>query len=193
MGPKKDMHMPHGEGRPPRKERTLAEIAETRWLTPENASFSVKNGLLYLSMQQLQGGATAEKEQRVFLLRQFPFDLRWEYISVMDGEEHEIGIIRKTELFAGEEREILETELQRRYYAPQIQRILSVKERYGFSYWKVQTEQGEMSFTLKDTLRNIFNLNGDRVIFSDVDGNRFEIAHLKDLDRSSMKKLELYL
>ncbi len=177
----------------PKKERTLAEIAETVWLTPENAVFYRKNGLLYLSQTITHEGEAQTKEQRVLLLRQFPFDLLWEYISVMDEENHELGIIRRTDAFDGEIRDCIETELKRRYYAPRILKILSVKERYGFSYWKVQTEQGEISFTLKDTFRSIFNLNGDRVIFSDVDGNRFEIEHLAELDKASVKKLELYL
>jgi len=186
-----DMRPPIKGDRGPKKERTLAEIAETVWLTPENAVFYHKNGLLYLS--QSASGEETPKEQRVLLLRQFPFDLLWEYISVMDEEDHELGIIRKTDAFDGESRACIETELKRRYYAPRILKILSVKERYGFSYWKVQTEQGEISFTLKDTFRSIFNLNGDRVIFSDVDGNRFEIEHLCELDKASVKKLELYL
>ena len=193
MRPTNDMRPPFGGAHSARKERTLAEIAETVWLTPENASFSSKNGLLYLSGSVISKGEEQPKEQRVLLLRQFPFDLLWEYVSVMDEDHHELGIIRRVDAFEGESRACVEAELKRRYYAPTILKIHSVKERYGFSYWKVQTEQGEMSFTLKDTFRSIFNLNGDRVIFSDVDGNRFEIEHLNKLDKASLKKLELYL
>jgi len=76
-----DMRPPIKGDRGPKKERTLAEIAETVWLTPENAVFYHKNGLLYLS--QSASGEETPKEQRVLLLRQFPFDLLWEYISVM--------------------------------------------------------------------------------------------------------------
>lgn len=172
-------HGPHG------KERTLAEISVTVWLTPENAAFYIKNGFLYVSYNG--------KEQRAFLCRQFPFEMLWEFISVLDEEQCEIGIIRNVELFEGETRELLVTELSRRYYSPVIQSIKSAKERYGFSYWRVETAEGEVSFTLHDTYRSIIRAGETRVIFMDVDGNRFEIPDVERLDRKSYKKIELYL
>lgn len=168
-----------------KKTRSLAELSVTVWLTPQNASFYIKNGFLYIK--------TEEKEQRAFLCRQFPFEMLREFISVLDDEDQEIGIIKSLDLFSGETGELLETELKRRYYAPVIQRILSMKERYGFSYWKVITEHGEVSFTLQDTFRSIVHVGEDRLILLDVNGNRFEIPDTKSLDRKSYKKIELYL
>ena len=189
--------MPHGrEGgpsfgsgsrghHPPRRERSLAEMSVTVWLTKENATFFRKNGLLWLRM--------GETETRVSLRRTFPFGLLWELISVLNEEEEEVGIIRDVQVFDEEEAQLLREELARRYYSPLIERIISVKERYGFSYWKVQTAQGEMKFTLHDTYRSIVHISASRVIFLDVDGNRFEIPDLQALDRKSYRKIELYL
>lgn len=168
-----------------RRERTLAEISVTVWLTDQNASFSLKNGFLYIKH--------GEEEQRAFLCRQFPFEMLWEFISVLDDNQQEIGIIRRLDDFSDEARELLVTELKRRYYAPVIKSIVSVKERYGFSYWKVRTEEGEVSFTLHDTFRSIIRSGDNRLIFLDVDGNRFEILNVDTLDRKSYKKIELYL
>ena len=182
---------PHHEGdRPPRKggaghERTLAEISVTVWLTPENAVFFSKNGFLYIRYQ--------EKEQRVRLCRQFPFERLWEYISVLDEEQCEIGIVRDIALFEGAGKELLQTELEHRYYSPVILSIKSVKERYGFSYWKVTTADGEVSFTLHDTYRSIVRAGERRIILLDVDGNRFQIPDVEALDRKSYKKIDLYL
>ncbi len=178
---------PEGEGRGhrPEKQRSLAELSVTVWLTPENSRFYLKNDLLWIAM--------GEQEQRVTLCRAFPFDQPWEYISVLDGEDRELGIIRSTELFLGEDRELIEAELSKRYYAPEVKRIYAVKERYGFSYWKVETENGRLSFTLKDTYRSILHVNDRRMIFSDVNGNRFEIPDVEALDKKSRRKLELYL
>ena len=182
-------HGPRMDGRPPRregKERTLAEISVTVWLTPENAAFSLKNGLLFVSVDG--------KEPRcVHLCRQFPFDMLWEFISVLDDERTEIGIIRDLSLFEGESHDLLQSELSRRYYAPVIKRIHSVKERYGFSYWRVTTEEGNVSFTLHDTFRSIIRAGEHRLIIIDVNGNRFEIPDVEALDRKSYKKIELYL
>lgn len=178
---------PHGEGggSPRRPERSLAEISVTVWLTPENAAFSLQNGLLYLTLD----GET----KRVTLFRQFPFDLLWEYISVLDEDEHELGILRDISLFEDKTKNLLEQELKKRYYTVTVTKILSVKERFGFSYWRVETTEGEWKFTLRDTLKNISCVNGSRVFFADVNGNRFEIPDMNRLDAKSRRSLELYV
>ncbi len=168
-----------------RPERTLKDISVTVWLTPDNASFFMKNGFLYIEH--------AEKEQRAFLTRQFPFEAEWEYISVLDEEQQEIGIIRALSIFSEDTRGLLETELRRRYYAPIILSIQQVKERYGFSNWRVMTPEGEMNFTLHDTYRSIIKAGEGRLILLDVNGNRFEIPDSAALDPKSYKKIELYL
>ncbi len=168
-----------------RVERTLKDISATVWLTEENAIFFMKNGFLYIRYQ--------EKEERAFLARQFPFELQWEFISVLDAEQQEIGMIRDLSVFGETAKELLTVELARRYYTPVIRSILQVKERYGFSNWKVTTDEGEMSFTLHDTYRSMIRAGGGRLILLDVNGNRFEIPNAEDLDRKSYKKIELYL
>ena len=168
-----------------RQHRTLAEISVTVWLTPQNTVFFTKNNFLYIKYE--------EKEERVFLCRQFPFELEWEFISVMNAEKQEIGIVRRVDDFEGETRELLREELSKRYYTPVILQILGSQERYGFSYWKVKTKEGEVSFTLHDTYRSIIRASESRIIMMDVNGNRFEIPDVNALDRKSYKKIELYL
>ena len=134
-----------------------------------------------------------EKEQRVTLRRQFPMDMLWEYVSVMDEEEHEVGILRELTSFAEETQALLRAELEKRYYTQRITAILSAKERYGFSYWRVRTDDGELRFTLRDTMRSISTTDGIRVFFSDIQGNRFEVEDVRKLDAASRRKLELYV
>lgn len=165
--------------------RTLAELSVTVWLTPENATFFMKNQFLYIRY--------GETEARAILCRQFPFELEWEFISVMNEEQEELGIIRNVSQFDADTAGLLTDELRRRYYAPVIERIISVKERYGFSYWKVHTPEGQVSFTLHDTYRSMIHAGHNRVILLDVNGNRFEIPDTSALDHKSYKKIELYL
>lgn len=165
--------------------RTLAELSVTVWLTPENATFYIKNDFLHIKTESYEG--------RVHLCRQFPFELEWEFISVMNEEQAEVGIIKSISLFEGVGEELLRTELRRRYYAPVIDKIISVKERYGFSYWCVHTPEGNVNFTLHDTYRSILRASHNRVVLLDVNGNRFEIPDVNALDRKSYKKIELYL
>ena len=160
-------------------------------LTSENAVFFMKNALLTLEYTAEDG--TVRKEDRVLLKRAFPFDMPWQYISVLDSREREIGMIVSLDDVDRETETVLRTELARIYYTPKILRIQSLKERYGFSYWQVETEDGAVSFTVQDTFRNLLRIGEDRVAIFDVDGNRFEIESLASLDRKSYKKIELYL
>lgn len=178
-------HGKNAHGGEEKKVRTLAELSVTVWLTPENATFFMKNQFLYIRY--------GEAEVRAQLYRQFPFEAEWEFISVMNEEQEEIGIIRNVSLFDAETENLLRDELRRRYYAPVIERVISVKERYGFSYWKVHTPEGDVSFTLHDTYRSIIHAGQNRLILLDVNGNRFEIPDALALDRKSYKKIELYL
>jgi len=63
----------------------------------------------------------------------------------------------------------------------------------GFSYWKVLTDSGEMTFTLQDTYRSILKVGNGRVFIIDMDGNRYEIPNVEDLEFASYRKIELYL
>ncbi len=170
---------------PEKKVHTLAELSVTVWLCADNASFYLKNNFLYLSH--------GETEHRAFLCRIFPFECEWDFISVLNEEGDELGIIKHLDDFDADTKALLHQELQRRYYAPLILSVLSVKERYGFSYWKVKTAEGEVNFTLHDTFRSIIHAGPRRLIMLDVNGNRFEIADTSALDRKSYKKIELYL
>ena len=53
--------------------------------------------------------------------------------------------------------------------------------------------EGEVRFTLHDTYRSIQRVESARIVFSDVNGNRFEIPDLERLDARSRRRLELYL
>ena len=145
----------------------------------------------------LGNGKVEKIAERIFLSRAFPFDMPYEYISVLDRDKKEIGFIRTLDDFDEPERKLLKSELETKYYTPVIKRIIQVKERYGFSYWKCECEFGEHSFTLRDTFRSIIRAykpdGTQRVYILDIDGNRYEIPDVEKLDRTSYKKIELYL
>lgn len=165
--------------------------AEMIRLDQSNASFSMKNGFLTLSFKK--DGETVQHD-RVFLHRDFPFEKLWEYISVLDGDSKEIGIVIDISDFDEDTSAMLRTELERKYYCPEVKVIESLKERYGFSYWTVITaEDRKVSFTMQDTFRNIIRVGQDKCLLLDVDGNRFIIESIAALDRKSHKKIEIYL
>lgn len=178
-------------GRGPHGPRIMDTSTEVKKLDKTNSHFSMKNG--FLSMTKNENGEEKVYD-RVFLHRDFPFELLWEYISVLDSDQIEIGIIFNISEFDGEEKELLVKELERKYYEPRIKSIVSLKERYGFSYWNVICDDGRsVKFTMQDTFRNIIRVGDDRAILLDVDGNRFVIESIMGLDRKSHKKIELYM
>ena len=120
-----------------------------------------------------------------------PWDIEQTHHTIRTGMIEECYEV--VEAIDKEDSTLLREELERIYYTPKIRRILSMKERYGFSYWQVDTDDGEVSFTVQDTFRNLLRIGEDRVAVFDVDGNRFEIESLLALDRKSYKKIELYL
>ncbi len=156
-----------------------------------NAQFFEKNGFLGL---KLTDNGNEQVFELIFLHRIFPFEKLFEYISVLDENSSEIGIIYDICDFSDATRQLLKTELERRYYAPQIKSIASLKERYGFSYWKIiTTDERNISFTMQDTFKNMIRIGDDKAILLDVDGNRFVIESIAALDRKSHKKIEIYL
>lgn len=172
------------------KKVTLDEAAGLSYLSPENAEFR-KNGDFPSAVIEKDGEKT--EYDRVWLHRSFPFDLAEEFISVQTKENEEIGMIRRLSDFDEATADILRTELERKYFIPKIKRIIALRERRGFSYWKVETDIGEIELSLQDTYRSITKAGGGRAFITDISGNRCEIEDLDALDPKSRKKLELYL
>ena len=177
------------------EKKDLSQIISIVYLTPENAKFERKNDFLALTATLPKEDGTSEEKtfERIFLHRAFPFDYPDSYISVLDGEQKEIGLISKVDVFGKETADLLEAELKRKYYSPVVLKINTIKERYGYSYWSVDTDEGELSFSLRDTYRSMIKVDGHRIIINDIDGNRYEIPDIETLDHKSFKKIELYL
>lgn len=170
----------------------MSNIADIVYLTTDNAEFYLNNDFVGLRFSDKVSGEKKEYA-RVNLHRAFPFEQPYNYISVLDMEMREIGIIGDVMTFPEDIANILVNELERKYYMRSICEIFSVKERYGFSYWKVMSDVGEIAITLKDTYKSIFRISANRVIIQDVDANRYEIKDIDKLDKKSYKKIELYL
>ena len=169
----------------------LEEAAKINRLDSSNAKFFTKNGFLAMTYKD---GEEEKTVDRVFLHRAFPFEFLWKYISVISDDGKEKGVIYDIADFPEEITALIKTELERKYYSPVISSISSLKERYGFSYWHVTLSDGRnVNFTMQDTFRNIIRTGENGAILLDVDGNRFVIKSISDLDKKSYRKIELYL
>jgi len=166
-------------------------------LTPENAKFTQsRGGMISLTVQSENG---EESFERVIVLRSFPVTAPNEFLSVREpdtrkkGRGAEIGMIRYLKDFDDETRALINAELDLRYFTPVIQKILSVKDKFGYSYWEAETTAGKVSFVLNNPFSQIRVLEDMRIYISDMDGNSFVIPDPSKLDRSSYRRIEVYI
>ncbi len=164
-----------------------SEVLAISFLSPDTCTFYInKNGFIALK--------TADKDyKRVRLVRTLPLRKPFEYISVTDMDKKEIGIIRDIRDFPDDEKEMMEKDLDDRYYCPEITEILSIKEKMGFFYFDVSIKGYKKTFAVKDISRNIKRLDSNAVMFTDADGNRFVIPDLNAVKSNSRRQIEPYL
>ena len=105
-------------------EITLQKAAQIQRLDPANTKFFMKNGFLAMTYTDENGEKTHD---RVFLHRDFPFELLWSYVSVMGEDSKEVGLIYEITDFDEATAALLKTELERKYYAPTVVSIEGLK------------------------------------------------------------------
>ncbi len=166
-------------------------------MTPENAIFKRSpSGLISLTLTV--NGKTEEFE-RVVAVRCFPVTNPTEFVSIREpdskkkGRGKEIGMIRRMSDMPKEAQDLLTEELDRRYFTPEIRKIVSMKEKFGYSYWDVETTAGKVTFVLNNPFHNIRVLEDESVFINDIDGNCFKIPDITKLDAQSVRKIEIYL
>ena len=102
-------------------------------------------------------------------------------------------MIRRMSDFPDDVQSLLREELSRRYFTPELLKIFSVKEKFGYSYWEVQTSSGKISFVMTNPSSNIRTLEDGRVFIHDIDGNCFAITDPSKLDKASFRHIEIYM
>lgn len=130
---------------------------------------------------------------RVLLHRAFPFDHPDGLVSVLQEDGFEIGVIRSIADFDDKTAAMLRDVLDKTYFIPEITRIYSTKDRFGFVYFKCATDKGDVDFVLRNPFGSIIRLGEHNIYLIDVDGNRYHIPDVSKLDRKSYRKIELYL
>jgi hypothetical protein len=154
----------------------------------------IQKAEFYLSANGIVGLRYLDKDyKRVILSRILPLNNPNEYISVMDTENKEIGIIISTDEMCGEQAEIVRSELAKRYYCPVILKIKAVKEKMGYVYFDISIKGRSRNFAVKDVSRNIRQIGDQRIMIFDVDGNRYLIEDASAMDKKSLRLIEPYL
>jgi len=130
---------------------------------------------------------------KVKVVRAAPLSHPDQYISFLDAKDEEICMVDDLKDVDDEVRAIIQEELDRRYLTSIIERINSVRNEFGTSYWDVQTNRGQREFVVQNVAENAQWLGDHRLLLLDVDGNRFEIPRLDALDKRSLGFIEQVL
>lgn len=123
----------------------------------------------------------------VRIVRAAPLSRPDSYFSVLDPKGEEICMIKDLKEVDEKSRHAIKIELERRYLSSTIQRVNSIRAEFGTMYWDVETQRGRRDFVTRESDENIIWLSDRRLLILDVDGNRFEIPDVEQLDlRSSV-------
>lgn len=119
-------------------------------------------------------------------VRAFPLTEISEYIGLLDAiAGREIGMLRSLKDLDGCTRQLVQQELNKRYFIPKINRIIDARREYGTIYWDVETDRGDRHFIMRNIRDSIHEIEPGRFLVIDIDGNRFEIPQLGDLNARS--------
>lgn len=158
---------------------------ELEYLDPATLTFTKRGDALMLTVRN------DRTYLKVRAVRAFPLSELHEFIGLLDAiSGHEIGMLRHLHNIDGEARLLVQQEIDKRYFVPRINRIIAAKKEFGAVYWDVETDRGNRQFILRGLRDSIHEIEPGRFLINDVDGNRFEIPQITDLDHKSQTAWE---
>lgn len=131
--------------------------------------------------------------REVRIARAFPFSNPDRYIGLRDGDDKDIGILTTLQGLDGDSRAIIEEELERRYFTPRIEKVLTVSEQFGVVTWEVETDKGPRRFLVRNLRDSTFPLGRNRLMMTDTDGNRYEFPDVTVVGTKAMAVLSKVL
>jgi len=161
----------------------MTDVYDIRVLEPKDVLFSRGSGGVF---QGVIGGVTYDE---LVVYRTFPFLYTTQYISIRNAKGEELGIVADiAELDDESSREAL-LELQYRYFLPRVTRVDSVKQKADMWIWELATSLGSTRMIMRNLHEHMQFPGGNRIILTDMNGRRVEIADWRALDAHSRKQL----
>jgi hypothetical protein len=163
----------------------LSEAAMIHYISPDNTIFTKTEG------HMLSVRVNGEEHPEVYLHCSFPHTNRRIFISVRTIENKEVGIIKSLDDFPEDVVNLLEEQIEIRYFAPQITKVIKIHEEFGYSYWETETTAGVCRFTVRSGGSNVKVVSGNKLLIMDVDGNRFIIEDVSKLSDKEYRMVEM--
>jgi len=136
----------------------------------------------------VSGGETVED---VRVSRCFPWTLPGSYISVYEESGKELTLLGGLDELDDESRRIVEDQLDRMVFTPQIKRIVEHRREFGVTSITAETDRGDVTFQIRNR-NDVRVFSPTRAVFRDADGNAYEVADLDALDAKSKGHIAPY-
>lgn len=161
----------------------MGNTFDIRMFDPDEVFFSRGQGGVF------QGIIDGKAYEELTVYRAFPFLYTTRYISIRDSKGVELGIIRDISELDEECGAEVEKELQFRYFLPRVTRVDSVKQKTDLWLWELQTNLGQTRMAMRNLHEHMQFPGGRRIIVTDMNGKRCEIADWRELDAHSRRQL----
>jgi len=156
------------------------DSGDLEYLNPSKLDFALRGDVLRLTVED------DRSYLKVRPVRAFPLTEPDEYIGLLDSiSGREIGMLRSLRDLDCADRQMVQAALVKGYFVPKIGKILEAKKEFGTVYWEVETDRGVRQFVMRNIRDSIHEIEPGRYLIVDIDGNRFEIPQLENLNSRS--------
>jgi hypothetical protein len=150
------------------------------YLDPRTLTFAKRGDALILTVEN------DRSYLKVRAVRAFPLSELHEFIGLLDSiSGHEIGMLRHLRDLDGPAKQLIQHEIDKRYFIPKVMKIVSAKKEFGTIYWDIETDRGARQFVMRGLRDSVHEIEPGRYLVNDVDGNRFEVPQISELDTRS--------
>lgn len=132
------------------------------------------------------------QHEAVVPVRAYPISAPNRMISLVGADGHELAWLDALDQLDAPARELVEEELRRREFMPEIKRLFGVSSFATPSTWDIETDRGRASLQLKGE-EDIRRMGGGVMLIADAHGVQFMIRDVSALDRHSRKLLDRFL
>ena len=124
--------------------------------------------------------------------RLFPITDLNRYITLLDEKEKEIALIKEISDLNEESAKAVNDCFKDFYMIPRITAVLEVNDKFGVLKWKVMTDRGEISFSIRNRHSDIKVLGKKRLFIRDSNDNRY-LGNINEFDSHTMRKIFCYI